>query len=73
MVGVRMSAPFIIIGTLYYIAIGLINRLLPQIQFFFVMQPLILILGMIAIYATLQAIMMVFIDFATPIYSGLKP
>jgi len=71
-VAVQMSAPFIIIGTLYYMAIGLINRLLPQIQFFFVMQPLILILGMVTIYASLRAIMNVFFDFATPIFAGLR-
>lgn len=71
-VAVQMSAPFIIIGTLYYLAIGLINRLLPQIQFFFVMQPLILILGMVTIYASLRAIMNVFFDFATPIFAGLR-
>ncbi|WP_331256414.1 flagellar biosynthetic protein FliR [Candidatus Bealeia paramacronuclearis] len=72
MIGVKMSAPFIIIGTLYYISIGLINRLLPQVQFFFVAQPLVLALGIIAIYATLQAIMTVFLDFATPVFAGLR-
>lgn len=38
--GFQMSAPFLVYGLTFYIGIGLINRLMPQVQIFFVAMPL---------------------------------
>src|SRR4051812_32924032 len=38
--GMQLSAPFIVILTLMYVALGLMSRLMPQLQIFFVALPL---------------------------------
>ncbi|MFN4310462.1 MAG: flagellar biosynthetic protein FliR [Ferrovibrio sp.] len=37
-VGVKMSAPFIVYGIIFNVALGLLNRLMPTLQIFFIMQ-----------------------------------
>lgn len=39
-VSVQITSPFLILGTVFYLTIGLLNRLMPQIHVFFVAQPL---------------------------------
>lgn len=38
--GFQISAPFLVYGLTFYIGVGLINRLMPQVQIFFVAMPL---------------------------------
>jgi NNP family nitrate/nitrite transporter-like MFS transporter len=40
-----MSAPFLIFGLAYYIGLGLLGRLMPQLQVFFIAMPLNILLG----------------------------
>jgi flagellar biosynthesis protein FliR len=47
-IGVEMAAPFMIIGTIFYVAVGLISRLTPQLQILFVIQPLQIVAGLFA-------------------------
>ncbi len=47
-IGVEMAAPFMIIGTIFYVAVGLISRLTPQLQILFVVQPLQIVAGLFA-------------------------
>ena len=44
LLGFQMSAPFLVFGITFYMGIGLINRLMPQVQIFFVAMPLQIIL-----------------------------
>lgn len=53
-IGVEMAAPFMIMGTIFYVAIGLISRLTPQLQILFVIQPLQIVAGLVA-FALLMA------------------
>jgi flagellar biosynthesis protein FliR len=46
--GVELSAPFIVLGTVFFIAIGVVGRLVPQLQILFVTQPLQIIGGLLA-------------------------
>jgi len=46
--GIEIAAPFIIIGTVFYVAIGLLSRLAPQMQILFVIQPLQIVAGLVA-------------------------
>jgi flagellar biosynthetic protein FliR len=54
LIGMEMSAPFILLGLLYFIAIGLVGRLVPQLQILFVTQPL-QILGGLAVLGLVLA------------------
>ena len=45
-ISVELAAPFLIIGTLFYILLGLIARIMPQLQVFYIALPLQLIGGL---------------------------
>jgi flagellar biosynthesis protein FliR len=47
-IGVEMAAPFMIIGVIFYVGVGLISRLTPQLQILFVIQPLQIVAGLFA-------------------------
>ncbi len=38
-VGVQMASPFIVFGLVFFLGLGLLGRLMPQLQVFFVAQP----------------------------------
>ncbi|HEY3917757.1 MAG TPA: flagellar biosynthetic protein FliR [Stellaceae bacterium] len=51
---IEMAAPFIVIGTVFFVGLGLIARLVPQLQVLFVTQPL-QIMGGLLLMALLAA------------------
>jgi flagellar biosynthetic protein FliR len=60
--GVEMSAPFVIIGTIFYVALGLVSRLAPQLQILFVIQPLQIVAGLVAFALLLATGMQWFVE-----------
>lgn len=44
--GVQMSLPFLILGTVFQFFLGLLNRLVPSLQVFFIMLPAQLFMGL---------------------------
>ena len=46
-IGIQMSVPLIIIGTIMYIGMGVLARIMPQIQVFMLAMPLQVLLGLI--------------------------
>lgn len=60
--GVQLAAPFIVVVVLFYICLGLLARLMPQFQVFFVGLPLQIMLGLTIMAVTVSAIMMWFLD-----------
>ena len=60
--GVKLSAPFLVFGLVFFLALGLIQRLMPQVQVFFVTQPLQIMSGFIILAVTLSVGMGVFLD-----------
>jgi len=61
-IGVEMAAPFMIIGTVFYVAVGLISRLTPQLQILFVIQPLQIVAGLFAFALLLATGMQWFLE-----------
>lgn len=59
---IEMSGPFIVLGTIFSVALGLIGRLVPQIQILFVSQPLQVMGGLILFAFVLAAGMGWFLD-----------
>lgn len=59
--GIQLSAPFIIFGLIFNTGLGLMSRLVPTLQVFFVAQPLSLILGFALLAAVIGTTMTVFI------------
>lgn len=60
----EMAAPFIALGTVFFLAIGLIGRLVPQLQVMFVSQPLQIMGGLLLFALVLAAGMGWFLDAA---------
>src|SRR5690606_37971342 len=56
-IGLQMSAPFIVFGLVFYLGVGLLGRLMPQLQVFFIAMPATISVGLILL-AVLLAMMM---------------
>lgn len=63
LLGVQLAAPFILVVTLFYICLGILARLMPQFQVFFVGLPLQIMLGLTIMVVSVSAIMMWFLDY----------
>jgi flagellar biosynthetic protein FliR len=60
LLGIQMSAPFLAFGIIFNVGLGLMARLAPQIQVFFVAQPLAIMGGVALLMASLGAMMTAF-------------
>lgn len=59
--GVRLASPFIVFGLVFYAGAGVLNRLMPQAQVFFMLMPANLILGLMLLMLTTGLMMTVFL------------
>lgn len=60
--GLQMAAPFLVYGLVFNTGLGLMARLTPQIQVFFIAQPLGIILSLMLLLALIGMIMTLFLD-----------
>ncbi len=56
-IGVQLSAPFLAFGLLFNLGLGLLSRLMPQMQVFFVGMPLSILIGLLLMMLALGAMM----------------
>ena len=61
-VAMRVSAPFLVIGLVLYFAMGLLNRLMPQLQIFFLALPFNIFAGLAVMMMVLTAMMSWYFD-----------
>lgn len=59
---VELSAPFILLGLLFSLALGLLSRLMPQLQVFFIALPAQILLGFVLLMIGLAVAMTWFLD-----------
>lgn len=62
MLGIQIATPFLAFGFIFFLALGLIARLMPQVQVFFVAMPLQIVIGFIALGSTIGVGMMIFLN-----------
>lgn len=60
--GVQLSAPVAVFGLIFNIAIGLIGRVMPQFQVYFVASPLMVLFGLSIFAITLGVVGLVWVD-----------
>ncbi len=72
-IGVQLSAPFLVFGLLFNIGLGVLSRLMPQMQVFFVGLPLSILLGFVILLFVVAAMMTVFLDFVSGVLRALAP
>ena len=53
----QLSAPFIVVGTIFYLGLGILGRLMPQVQIFFVAMPMQVAMGFIILFLSLPVMM----------------
>ncbi len=60
--GMQLSAPFLVVGLVFYLGLGLVNRLMPQVQIFFIAMPLQIGLAFFVMTLTLSATLLWFLQ-----------
>jgi flagellar biosynthetic protein FliR len=72
-VGIQLSAPFLAFGLLFNIGLGVLSRLMPQMQVFFVALPLSIMIGLLFLLLGLGAMMGFFLDYVGDVLHALAP
>jgi len=72
-IGVQLAAPFLVFGLVFNIGLGILARLMPQMQVYFVGVPLSILFGFLILLLVLAAMMGVFLDYFIGIMHELTP
>ena len=59
-IGIQLAAPFLVFGLLFNLGLGVLSRLMPQMQVYFVGMPLLIWLGILILLVVLGTVMMAF-------------
>lgn len=72
-IGIQLSAPFLVFGLLFNLGLGLLSRLMPQMQVFFVGMPLSILLGFMLLLLVAGAMMTTFLNYLEGVLTLLVP
>jgi len=72
-IGVQLSAPFLVFGLLFNLGLGVLSRLMPQMQVFFVGVPLSILLGFLILLVVIASMMGVFLTYVEGVLRQLAP
>jgi len=62
-IGLQIAMPIVVVGVLVYVSMGLMARLMPQMQVFFIALPLQMLISFVILALTIGASMLVFLDY----------
>ncbi|MDE2330094.1 MAG: flagellar type III secretion system protein FliR [Bradyrhizobium sp.] len=71
--GIQLSAPFLVFGLVFNIGLGVLARLMPQMQVYFVSVPLSILAGFLIFSLVLVAMMSAFLNYFTGVMHDLTP
>jgi flagellar biosynthetic protein FliR len=72
-IGLQLSAPFLVFGLVFNIGLGVLARLMPQMQVYFVGAPLSILAGFLILAAVLAAMMGTFLDYFSGVMHDMSP
>ena len=72
-IGVQLSAPFLVFGLVFNLGLGVLARLMPQMQVYFVGAPLSIMLGFLILVVVIASMMGAFVDYFVLIMHELTP
>jgi flagellar biosynthetic protein FliR len=72
-VGIQLSAPFLVFGLVFNIALGVLSRLMPQMQVYFVAVPLSISIGFLILLIVVGAMMASFLGYVGGVLRELAP
>jgi flagellar biosynthetic protein FliR len=61
--GLQLAAPFLVFGLLIYVTLGVLSRLMPQMQIFFLSMPVNILTGFVLLMLLIGVMMNAFLDF----------
>lgn len=70
MLMLRLASPFIVYGLIFNLAIGMVNKLAPQIPIYFISIPFILAGGLILLFFGITEFLSLFLDGFVQIFQG---
>src|SRR5487761_2490330 len=72
-IGMQLSAPFLVFGLVFNIGLGVLARLMPQMQVYFVGVPLAILAGFLILGFVISAMMGTFLDYFIGVMHDLMP
>jgi flagellar biosynthetic protein FliR len=72
-IGVQIAAPFLVFGLLFNMGLGILSKLMPQMQVFFVGMPLSIMVGFLILFMVVGAMMTVFLNYSGGVLHQLAP
>ena len=72
-IGMQLSAPFLVFGLVFNIGLGVLARLMPQMQVYFVGVPLSILAGFLIFSLVVVAMMGTFLNYFTGVMHDLTP
>ena len=72
-IGIQLAAPFLVFGILFNLGLGLLSRLMPQMQVFFIGLPLSILVGFLILFLVVGAMMMTFLGYVEGVLVLLAP
>jgi flagellar biosynthetic protein FliR len=72
-IGLQLSAPFLVFGLVFNIGLGVLARLMPQMQVYFVGVPLSIMVGFLIFGVVLAAMMNTYLDYFLGVMRQLAP
>jgi flagellar biosynthetic protein FliR len=72
-IGVQLSAPFLVFGLLFNLGLGILSRLMPQMQVFFVGMPLSILGGLMLLLLVIGIMMTTFLGHVEGVMNELAP
>jgi len=72
-IGLQLSAPFLVFGLVFNIGLGVLARLMPQMQVYFVGAPLSILAGFLILAIVLAAMMGTFLDYFIRVMHDMMP
>lgn len=72
-VGIQLAAPFLVFGILFNVGLGVLTRLMPQLQVFFLGLPASIMIGFAIMLALVGVIMATFLRYLGEVLGQLAP
>jgi flagellar biosynthesis protein FliR len=72
-IGLQLSAPFLVFGLVFNIGLGVLARLMPQMQVYFVGVPLSIVAGFLILAVVLTAMMSTYMDYFIRVMHDMMP
>src|SRR5919205_73378 len=72
-IGMQLSAPFLVFGLVFNIGLGILARLMPQMQVYFVGVPLSILAGFLILGLVIAAMMGTYLDYFIRVMHDMMP